>query len=357
MRLNKETLKESWLHISIIACFTAAIGLLIVLDYFNLEKIAFFNNIGFLFDYTWKGRLFLLFFFWLFILESFSDFKLLKGKLNDSRSKIEHIAIFAFALIPLAYIISINWLGFDQTVIQAGYAIRGDYLKETWRYWENSLNGDWPLSLEYVVFGASFLATTLLAYGKKALRIFAISIGLVIGIAVFYMIDTMFPSTAFQPFQVFALPTAACAAIVLQGIGIPFSMMYSTAYGAAPIISVTKDGLNVPTTVAWPCAGVHSLFLYTIIVLLLFKKSDISGLRKTIYFIIGAIGTYAVNVFRIVTYFVILLGQGQEPALVFHNVYGELYFFGWILAYIMLIVGIQKFKIVEKTRAVLFKKN
>ncbi len=339
-----------------VACFVAAIALLMFLDYFNLEKIAFFNNIGFLFDYTWKGRLFLLFFVWLFVLESFIGLNWIREEREKRRSKLKILAIFACALIPLLYIIGINFLGLDQVVIKAGELIRLDYWKSHTAFWENTLYGDWTLSLEYVVFTISFLATVLLAYGRKGLKTFAISIVLVAGISVVYMIDTMFPFGAFAPFQVLALPTAAGAAIILQAMGIPFNMLYSPSLGT-PIISINLNGSTVTTSVAWPCAGVHSLFLYAIIMLLLLRKTNISAFRKGVYFVAGAIGTFTVNVLRIVTYFVLLIGQGKESALTFHNIYGEYYFFTWILLYILLIVFIQKYRLVEKTTAFIYRNN
>jgi thaumarchaeosortase len=358
MHIDKAWLKNNWLHLAILSCFAAAIGLLMFLDYFNLEKIAFFNNTGFMFDYTWKGRLFLLFFVWLFALEAFAGLKSLNEELGDKRRrKIKVAAILACALIPLIYIIAINYLGLDQVVINLGAFIRLDYWKANWAYWENSLTGDWPMSLEYVVFTVSFLATVLLAYGKKGVKTFSISAALIAGITVVYMIDTMYPAGAFKPFEALALPTAACAAVVLEAMGIPFMMLYTPGPSSAPVITMSVGGSPVQTGIAWPCAGVQSLFLFAVIILLLFKKSGISPFRQAIYFIIGAVGTYFINVARIVSYFVILLNQGQDAALVFHNVYGEMYFFTWILLYILLIIGIQKYNLVERTRAVVFKKN
>ena len=353
-------LKKSWLHISLIACFAAAIVLLMFLDYFNIEKIAFFNNVGFLFDYTWKGRMFLLFFFWLFILESFLSLDLLKEEnlRNGRRSRLKVLVILVCAAVPLIYVVAVNFLGLDQFVIGVGDLLRGDY----WRVanpanWTNTLQGDWPMSLEYIVFTVSFLATMLLAYGKKGLRMFSLSAALVAGISVVYMIDTMYPYGAFKPFQALALPTAACAAVLLEVMGMHFTMFYLPGTASMPVIALNVNGSMVQTGIAWPCAGVHSLFLFTIIILLLFKKSGISAFRQSIYFIIGAVGTYFVNVLRIVTYFVILVNQGQASALVFHNVYGEIYFFSWILLYILLIVGIQKYHLIERTRAAIFRND
>ena len=355
--LDWEMLKKSWLHLSLIACFGIAVFLLMFLDYFNLEKISFFNNNGFLFDVTWKGRLFLFFFFWLFAVVSFSEFRSLGGILQaSSRSRLRLLFILVFALVPLLYIIGVNFLGLDQPVIQAGDFLRGEYWKASSSNWENFLTGDWPLSIEYLVFTLSFLATLFLAFGKRGLKIFSLAIGLIAGITVVYMIDTLFPYGAFVPLQSFALPTAACAAVLLQALGIPFNFAFSpTALGSMPVIVVSAQGASVATSVAWPCAGVHSLFLYTVLILLLFGNSNISGFRKAIYFVVGLVGTFSVNVLRIVRYFVLLVGQGKEVALTFHNVYGELYFFTWMLGYFFLIWGIQRFSIVERLKATFIK--
>ena len=64
-----KAVKKSWLQISLLVMYVAAIGLLMVLDYFDLEAFPLLNERGFYFDYTWVGRLFLLFFLWLFVLE------------------------------------------------------------------------------------------------------------------------------------------------------------------------------------------------------------------------------------------------------------------------------------------------
>ena len=337
-----------------------AIFLLMFLDYFNLEKIAFFNNIGFLFDFTWKGRLLLFFFFWLFVLISFSEHKSLEENTAiRRRSRFKLLLIFLCALIPLFYIIGVNFLGLDQTIVNIGESLRGEYWKANTTHYENFLTGDWPMSLEYLVFAFAFVVTILLTYGKKGLRTFSLPTALVAGIGIVYMIDTMYPAGAFKPFQALALPTAACAAVLLEVLGIRFNLMFapSAIPGSMPVIVVTAQGSMVPTSVAWPCAGVHSLFLYTVFILLLFGNSNISGFRKAIYFIVGLVGTYSVNVLRIVTYFVLLVGQGKEVALVFHNVYGELYFFSWILLYLLLIFSIQRYKLVERLKAAISKKS
>jgi len=343
-------IKKSWLPASLLVCFIAAIVLLMILDYFNLESIALLNERGFYFDYTWKGRLFLLFFLWLFILEYLLNLKQSKKDLETKpRSHFKVLAISICALIPLIYIFSVNFLGLNQTVINIGEMLRGEYWRTHSDYWRLILEGDWPITVEYFVFTFSFLATTVLAYGKDGLKKFSITLALIAGISVIYLIDVLYPYGVFKPLQMLALPTAACAAALLDLLGYAFALSFSPGLDSMPIIRTQADGQMVSIGIAWPCAGVHSLFLYTLIILLLFKKSNISSFRKLLYFIVGAVGTYLVNVLRIIVYFLIRVNEGLTAAQTFHNVYGDLLFIVWILFYILLIVCNQKFRLAEKT--------
>ena len=345
-----EMMKKSWLQGSLLVCFIAAIVLLMILDYFNLESIALFNERGFYFDYTWKGRLFLLFFLWLFVLEYLLNLEKPSKKDLETkpRSHFKVLAIFICALIPLIYIFSVNFLGLDQTVIKVGEMLRGEYWRTHFSDWQHILRAAWPLSFEYLVFTVSFLATTLLAYGKDGLKKFSITLAFVAGITVIYLIDTIFPYGVFKPLQTLALPTAACAAALLDILGYSFALSFSPGPDSMAIIRTQSGGHTVSIGIAWPCAGVHSLFLYTLIILLLFKKSNISSFRKMLYFIVGAIGTYSVNVLRIIVYFIIRVNEGLTAAQTFHDVYGELVFIVWILLYILLVICIQKFRLAEK---------
>jgi len=350
MRPRIKKMKESWLPASLLVCFIAAIVLLMILDYFNLESIVLFNERGFYFDYTWKGRLFLLFFLWLFVLEYLLNLKQPKKDTETKpRSNFKVLASFTCATIPLIYIFSVNFLGLNQTVINVGEALRGEYWRAHSAYWYLILEGDWPITVEYFVFTFSFLATTLFAYGKDGLKKFSITLALIAGISVIYLIDVMYPYGVFKPLQMLTLPTAACAAALLDILGYTFALTFTPGLDSMPIIRTQSGGQMVAIGIAWPCAGVHTLFLYTLIILLLFKKSNISSFRKTLYFIVGAIGTYSVNVLRIIAYFLIRVNEGLTAAQTFHDIYGELLFIVWILLYILLIICIQKFRLAEKT--------
>lgn len=356
MALVIKKLKSS-LPFVILILFISAIALLMVLDYFDIESFKYFNDRGFYFDYTWKGRLFLLFFLWLFVLEFMNMKRPSEEDLEITpKAQLRVILALVFAAIPLIYVISANFLGLSQTVLDVGDALVGDYFREIYEDWQFKLQVDWVLIFEYLMFTFAFLASALLAYGKKALRNFSITLGLIAGICGVYMLDTFFPSGTFRPFQLMTLPTAAFAAAFLEILGYRFAFNYIPGGDSGPSIRLytqpNADGVSHligGATVAWPCAGVHSLFLYTLIALLLFKKSEITRFRKLAYFVIGAIGTYLFNILRIVTYFVILEGSGREAAQTFHDVYGELYSVIWILVYMLLVISIERFGLIDKT--------
>ena len=208
--------------------------------------------------------------------------------------------------------------------------------------------------MEYIMFSISFLGTTLLAYGKSALKIFSISLGLIMGISFVYLIDTWFPYGAFWPFQILTRPTAALAAAILQSLGFQFSLTITAGLDASPVVTL-QTGLPLSTSIEWVCAGVHSLLLYSLLIVLFFRKNTIAASYKIGYFIVGMIGTFMVNVLRVVTYVAILATQGVVVARVFHDTYGELFFAGWIFLYISLIILIQKFQLPTKVSAKLYK--
>jgi thaumarchaeosortase len=351
MGLNSNFAKKHWLAIFPFACFAAAIFLLMFLDYFNLENFAFLNQAGFFFDYAWKGRMYLLVFLILFMFE----FLLNRNKLESiiqakAKKRLRILLIIVFALVPLAYIVAINFFGFGQTVLSVGNVLRGSYWSA------NSVNGaqflarDWPITIEYIVFSLSSFMFVFAAYGKAGFKAFSISLTFVIGNAVFFFIDTWFPYGAFWPLQLLTQPTAASAAGLLRIMGYRFSYYVMPGFAATPVLT-SYMGLPLSVTIDWPCAGIHSLLLYSLIILFFFKDSGISKLRRVVYFAVGAAGAFGANILRVATYFTVMVNQGSVAANYFHDTFGELFSIGWLFLYILAVLIIQRFNLVEKVLA------
>ncbi len=349
MRLNWGMFKKLSLLFLVIVLFASALGLLLVLDFFNLESLEHFNNGGFYFDYSWKGRMFLALFLFIFVIEYITSRGLKQAGASENKlwRYLRVLAVIVFASIPLIHIVGTNFLGFDQVVVGAADAIRGDFWRANYKDWANFLGGDWPLSIEYLVFTISAIFAVFFAYGRAGLKAFSISIAFVGGIAIIFLMDTMFPYGALRFLQVLTLPTSACATAMLELLGFKTFMTYGPL-DTGPKIFIYPNETPAGATVNWPCAGIHSLFLFVLIMILLLRRSDVSSFRKTVYFFFGLAVTYFVNVLRIVVYFLILAGDGQEAAAIYHRDYGELLFLTWIGVYIIWIVSIEKFKLIER---------
>jgi len=343
-RKIQETLKKHYFHIALLITFATPIMLLMILDYLNLESFYLFNT-RFLFNETWKGRMFYLFFIWLLFLESIIDFDKIADKKPKNLFRI--LVFFICANIPLIYVLVVNFFGVNTNIVELGriIGIRSD---------PNNyfLFLAWPLSFEYLVFFMSFLVAVFLAYKTDGLKSFSISLCLLGVMSFVYLIDTYYPEGMLKPLQMLALPAAACATALLEMLGYNLTLYYQTGPGALPTIYMTGYS---PVGIVWSCAGVHSMLLYILIIALLYKRSNISGFRKLAYFVIGAVCTYFVNILRIASYFVIRESSGQSAAQYFHDSIGELFFLFWIFAYILIIISVERFMLVEKTRHVIRK--
>ena len=348
----------------LVLCIALPIMLLFFLDYYNVEGYNYQYDIEtdnfeswpnelfnqkFAFETTWKGRMFLLVFLWLLLIESALDWR----KIVDEKPKNRYFifASLTCALIPLIYVVATNFFGLDLAILRVGYDVFGiPNVTSTNGSWE-FLTYYWPISCEYIVFTVFFIGAIILAYKTKGLKAFSISFALLGGIGVAYLIDTIFPFGVFKPLQALALPTTATAAALFDLLGYSVQLVFPV-YGqpSLPALTVVMGGKVASVTVAWACAGVQSLLLYVLIILVFFKKADISAFRKLAYFIIGLFGTFFVNVLRVFSIVVVMLNYGNEAGTLFHNTYGELYAFIWIFLFILLIGCIQRFMLVERTR-------
>jgi len=339
--------------------------MLFFLDYYNLEGYNYryngetdsfeswsnvFFNQSFVFELTWKGRMFLLVFLWLFLIESAIDWRTIVDEKPKSRNII--LASLVCALIPTIYVIATNFLGLDLAILKIGHYVFGIRSVSGTNVPEDFLHLYWPISCEYIVFTVFFIGAIILAYKTKGLKALSISLTLLGGIGVAYMFDTIYPFGVFRPLQALALPTAAVAAALFDLLGYTVRLVFPVhvADSYLPSLTVIMGGKSASATIAWACAGVQSLLLYVIIILVFFKKADISAFRKLAYFIIGLFGTFFVNVLRVFSILVIMLNYGTDAGTTFHNTYGEIYSVIWIFLFILLIGCIQRFMLVERTK-------
>jgi thaumarchaeosortase len=305
------------------------------------------------FEATWKGRTFYLFFLWLVCLELILNWdKIQEPKINRMRS-VRTVLFIAVLVLPTLYVIASDYFGINDALVNLATKYNVD----------PTLVGWVPLSTEYLVLTVFFVLIVYLGFGARCLKDFALPAIFLAAIGMMYTIDNFYPNGSFTPFQLPVPITTQLAADVLNLMG------HATRIGGSPGLSYgwvsvlhvidPKTGLDIispPIAIAWPCAGVESLIIYTITILVFLQNSAISWTRRTIYFIFGAIVTFFINVLRIVTLFTIALqyGNGYDKSAQFndfHFYYGQLYSITWIMLYPLIIMGGEFLSNWFKTRA------
>jgi len=118
-------IKKARLHFLRLSFFFISILLILLLDLFNIEAFGSFNQ-RFMFDLTWKGRMFYLFFMWLLLLESILDWEVIVEKQRTFQNRFRVLLACIFAAVPSVYILSVNFLGLNQMVLNFGQALQSD---------------------------------------------------------------------------------------------------------------------------------------------------------------------------------------------------------------------------------------
>ena len=281
------------------------------------------------FELNWKGRTPFLLFLWLLLLELALGWKkLLSRSVNWTRFRI--VAVIVTAVAPMLYVIGVFLFGLDAHIVQLGKLVGVPYKK----YGEWLLEKSWTISFEYFLFAVFFAASVWLVYEINGLKRFLICLFFLAATSFFYMVDALYPFGTMWVLQVFAPLAASSAVYILNWLGYN-AQLAPYNYMGMPIL--LSPGLP-PLAIGWPCAGVHSLFIYTFVILLFLRDAAFSLEKKIFYVAVGAIGTFMVNVLRIVTICIIGTNIGREAMNLFHSYFGELFFITWIVVYPLTII-------------------
>lgn len=280
------------------------------------------------FEVTWKGRTFYLFFLWLAFLEVMMNWeKLQTHKVKEAWSIRTGAFILALSL-PTIYVVISNFYGLNRAIVDWTYAI-------------NIRPGcDWmPLSIEHLVLALLAPLAIWLLHGTSGLKNIMISPVFLAIIGTMYTVDNIYPNGSFTPFQILVPATATVAAGVLNLIG--YQTRWSGEFLGTPILNASNSTGSATFGIAWPCSGIESLLIYSIVIVLFLKAVAIPWRHRIVYFVVGAIVTFFINILRIVTIFVIAINTGGWSAEVeqFHNYFGQLYSIIWITTYPLLIIG------------------
>jgi thaumarchaeosortase len=288
------------------------------------------------FELMWKGRTFQLFFVWLIALELILDWEKLQTSKIIRLFSVRTLALIVALLLPTIYMIISNYFGLNTSI--AGFALQSNVHR--WNLM--------PLATEYLVYAIFYCLIVFLSFGVKGLKTFSVPLFFLVAVGALYAIDNIYPYGQFTPFQ-FLVPTTttlAAAVLNLMGYNTILTTQTDPLQGTLPLLTATDPNnpmRSATFAVAWPCAGIESLLIFTVVTLLFLKRMSISWKAKIGYFAVGAAVTYFINILRIVAIFTIGMDYGvnSEQVQLFHFYYGPLYAIAWIVAYPLIILGSQ----------------
>jgi exosortase/archaeosortase family protein len=255
-------------------------------------------------------------------------------------------ALFIVALLlPTVYVVAANYYGINTIISNSA----SQYISPTYKLLFPSdptqkiiAASQVPISFEFLFFAVFFCFMILLEYGINILADFPLSITFAGIFGLLFTIDELYPGN-FTPLQIFVPTTATLAAKVLTLMGYRTTLSFATIM---PYLTATSpSGQSFGALIDWTCAGIESLLIYTIIILLFLRKSIIPWRYRIIYFAIGAAVTYFINILRIAYLFVLGIevgGNTNNPVWQnFHNDYAMLISISWIVSYPLIIIGSQ----------------
>ena len=278
------------------------------------------------FELMWKGRTFQVFFIWLIALEFIFSWETIKNKISH-QNRGTSVAYASVLLLPTVYVLLEYYLGLNEIIAA--------WSQQSGVVFAYSM----PLSIEYLVFSALFFSIMFGTYGKKGLSRFALPGLFVALVGVLYTIDNFFPYGKFTPFQLLVPTTAALAEGVFGLMGFIFVPGIELSSGM-PTLSVSGSTGSALFAIAWPCAGIESLLIFTAVTLLFLKRINISRKAKVVFFAAGVTITYLINVLRIVNIFILGMqyGVSSHEVDMFHFFYGPLYAMAWIVTYPLIVL-------------------
>jgi len=215
-----------------------------------------------------------------------------------------------------------------------------------------SLVDSWVWMWDFIVMSLYVTSSLVALFGKKWYKIACAGAIYLAGSAVILSLDAFFPFDSLGPLQVIVPVYLQIDQGVINLIDKTVTNVGpenpdnpanpATAKGNLLILS----GLHGPFAlqVFWPSAGVHSMIIYTLVMLALLLKMDIPIKRKLIYFAIGTFGTVSINVIRIISLslYALVVTTNVRDWEAFHSVAGEIMFLPWLFIYLFIVLFLER---------------
>ena len=239
-------------------------------------------------------------------------------------SKKRLLAVIPMALLVIAYLISLEY-GFRDYIIAYGESIDIPLIFSfTWMW-------------DFIVMAIFILVALTVFFGKRWIRIAPAAPIFLTGTAIILSLDAFFPYDTLGPLQ-YVVPY-----FIQANVWIITTLELGTAVARDNVMFLRGDHGSIALQVFWPSAGVHSIIIFSLVIGAFMLKMNIPRGRKSVYFIIGIIGTIVVNLIRIFSLSWYALKVTTDPVAweEYHKIAGEIMFLPWLFAFILIVIVIE----------------
>ncbi|TRZ80072.1 MAG: thaumarchaeosortase [Nitrosopumilales archaeon] len=234
------------------------------------------------------------------------------------------LAIIPLAGIVIVYLISLE-LGLK------------DYLISIAPHFHVQIVYSWTWMWDFIVIAAFFMASMTILFGKRWIRISPAGPIYAAGTAIILSLDTFFPYDSLGPLQ-YVVPYLVKLDVFLIGA---FHLGHATSQ--SNVMFLSGDHGPFALQVFWPSAGVHSIIIYSLVMMAFLLKMNIPRNRKIAYFALGVVGTITVNVIRIfsLSIFVLKVSTNVNEFESFHGIAGEIMFLPWLFIFLLIVTYVE----------------
>ena len=246
-------------------------------------------------------------------------------------SKKRLLAVIPMALIVIGYLISLEY-GLRDSIIAYGESIDIPLIFSfTWMW-------------DFIVMAIFILVALTVFFGKRWIRIAPAAPIFLTGTAIILSLDAFFPYDTLGPLQ-YVVPY-----FVQANVWIITTLELGTAVARDNVMFLRGDHGSMALQVFWPSAGVHSIIIFSLVIGAFMLKMNIPRGRKSIYFILGIIGTIGVNLIRVFSLSWYALKVTTDPVAweEYHKIAGEIMFLPWLFAFILIVIIIETRRLKKK---------
>jgi len=234
------------------------------------------------------------------------------------------LAVIPLAALTIAYLIGLE------------YGLR-DYIEGGAEIYDVQLIFSWTWMWDFIVMTAFVVSTLFIFFGKKWIRISPAGPIFLGGSAVILSLDAFFPYDTLGPLQ-YVVPY-----LVQTNAWIITTLDLGVATARDNLMFLRGDHGPFALQVFWPSAGVHSIIIYSLVMMAFLLKMNIQRNRKAMYFIIGILGTIGVNMIRIfsLSLFALKVSTNAAEFEEYHSVAGEIMFLPWLFVFLLVVTAIE----------------